>query len=234
MLAVVSIVLLDFWKKSVVEMYYQEIQNVVNSALGELEQQHQLGKLVNAPNSNKQFLLRWVTRMIKEQRFDHCVSQDLLSWQRMGRSQGNNMPLETIFRQISGYYSAFFSANEKEVTDAQIERFLDNMENLEWEVSTSEPLVGEGKVQLFTEGKNSLALCSKQCDDCFEQERMIKPMNLFVRGNHAQFIDVAWQAGLMVHKRTDYKSNVKYHGEYLIFPLNHGNQLAEIPMGFLS
>ncbi|MDW2095388.1 DUF2913 family protein, partial [Vibrio sp. 1866] len=27
-------------------------------------------------------------------------------------------------------------------------------------------------------------------------------------------------------------SMVKYHGEYLIFPANEGNQLAEIPLSF--
>ncbi|QSA19892.1 DUF2913 family protein, partial [Vibrio furnissii] len=33
-------------------------------------------------------------------------------------------------------------------------------------------------------------------------------------------------AGFMLHKRTDYKSNVKYHGEYLVYPGNMGLQVA--------
>jgi hypothetical protein len=57
-------------------------------------------------------------------------------------------------------------------------------------------------------------------------------MSWFVRGNHAQFVEMAMKAGFMVHKVTDYKSNVKYHGEYLVFPNNQGNQLAEIPLNF--
>ena len=57
-------------------------------------------------------------------------------------------------------------------------------------------------------------------------------MSWFVRGNHADFVEKASQAGYMVHKVTDYKSMVKYHGEYLIFPANEGNQLAEIPLSF--
>ncbi|KOO11963.1 alpha-acetolactate decarboxylase, partial [Vibrio xuii] len=48
----------------------------------------------------------------------------------------------------------------------------------------------------------------------------------------AQFIEKAAAAGFMVHKVTDYKSNVKYHGEYLVFPGNRGQHLAEIPLSF--
>ena len=104
------------------------------------------------------------------------------------------------------------------------------MEEQGWEVSTSEPLVNCGKVQIFTEGPNSLALCSDQCDNCFDGEEMVKPMSWFVRGHHADFVEKASAAGFMVHKVTDYKSNVKYHGEYIVFPANRGNQLAEIPL----
>jgi hypothetical protein len=215
-----------------VTQYFQEIQNVVNQALAELEHQHQQGKLIDAPNANKQYLVRWVTKAIKEQRFHSCVAKDLLRWQKMGRSQGNGLPLETIFKQISVFYGQFFDQQEAIITDAKIERFLDLMESLGWEVSTSEPIVGHGKIQIFTEGQNSLALCAKQCESCFDGENLVKPMSFFVRGNHALLIEKAGESGFMLHKRTEYKSNVKYHGEYWIYPNNHGEQLAEIPLTF--
>ncbi|MGX9416012.1 DUF2913 family protein [Vibrio sp. WJH972] len=212
--------------------YYQEIQNVVNQALEAMEALHQQGKLIDAPNSNKQFLVRWVTKAIKDQRFDTCVARDLISWQKMGRSQGNGLALEQIFKRISKFYAQFFTEQAQNITDANIEAFLDLMESLDWEVSTSEAIVGQGKVQIYTEGQNSLALCADQCDSCFDGENLVKPMSFFVRGNHAQFVEQAGQSGFMLHKRTDYKSNVKYHGEYLIFPSNQGKQLAEIPLSF--
>lgn len=214
--------------------YYQEIQNVVNSALEDLNQQHQSGKLVDAPNANIQFLLRWVTKAIKEQKFDHCVATDLLNWQKAGRSQGNKLALENVFRRISAYYAHFFVQGSADVTDAQIEKLLDRMEALGWEASTSEAIVGQGKVQIYTEGQNSIALCANQCESCFDGEVLARPISFFIRGNHAQFIEEAYKAGFMLHKRTDYKSNVKYHGEYLVFPLNQGKQLAEIPLSFVA
>ncbi|MDW6003848.1 DUF2913 family protein [Vibrio mangrovi] len=215
--------------------YHDEIQRLVDTALAELSQAHQHGKLADAPVANNHFLIRWVTNALKQQRFHRCVGNDLTSWQKAGRSQGNNAGLERIFRQISAYYHSFFSVDNQsvqEITDQQIEQFLDEMTAEGWDISTAEPLVGCGKVQLFTESPNSLALCAEQCESCFDGAVLVRPMSLFVRGNHAQFIDKAWRAGFMVHKQTNYKSNVKYHGEYLIYPGNRGEQLAEIPLGF--
>ncbi|GEM76930.1 DUF2913 family protein [Vibrio sagamiensis] len=214
--------------------YTQEIQNLVNAALAELDQEHRFGKLVNAPVANNHYLVRWVAKALKSQRFGRAVVDDLTRWQKAGRSKGDDAGLPFIFKRISAYYAQFFpdGVEQKVLKDSDIESFLDQMEHEGWEVSTSEPLIKVGKVQIFTEGQNSLALCADQCDSCFEQERLAKPMSWFVRGNHAEFVEKAAQAGFMVHKVTDYKSQVKYHGEYLVFPENQGNQLAEIPLSF--
>ncbi|WNJ97115.1 DUF2913 family protein [Vibrio ruber] len=215
--------------------YHDEIQRLVNTALAELAQAHQRGQLVNAPVANNHFLVRWVTNALKQQRFHRCVGDDLTRWQKAGRSQGNDAALERVFQRISAYYRLFFAPDasaEQPITDQQIELFLDTMTEAGWEISTSEPLVGCGKVQLFTASPNSLALCAQQCEACFDGSLLTQPMSFFVRGNHAQFVELAWQAGFMVHKQTDYKSNVKYHGEYWIYPGNRGKQLAEIPLGF--
>ncbi|MCK6265815.1 DUF2913 family protein [Vibrio sp. ZSDE26] len=212
--------------------YTVEIQNVVNSALSEMYAEHASGKLADAPIANNHFLIHWVTKSLKTQRFDRCVVDDLVRWQKSGRSKGNNAGLPFIFKRISVFYAQFFSENEKgdEIKDSDIEKFLDLMIAQNWDVSTSEPLLGGGKVQIFTDGHSSLALCADQCDDCFDGERLSKPMHWFVRGHHAEFIEKAAEEGFMVHKVTDYKSVVKYHGEYIIYPNNQGNQLAEIPL----
>lgn len=215
--------------------YTVEIQKLVNAALEEIHAEHQAKKLINAPVSNNNFLIRWVTKSLKAQRFDRSVVADLTRWQKEGRTKGNGSNLMATFERISGFYGAFFPVGEepKEIKDSQINEFLDFMEENYWEVSTSEPLIGVGKVQIFIEGQNSFALCTEQCDSCFDGELMVKPMHWFVRGNHAQFVELAANAGFMLHKVTDYKSNVKYHGEYIVFPHNLGNQLAEIPKSFV-
>lgn len=214
--------------------YTIEIQKLVNAALEELAAEHKSGKQVNAPVANNHYLVRWVTRALKSQRFPRCVGDDLTRWQKAGRSKGNDAGLMFTFERISKFYGEFFPANKEDrvIKDSDVEAFLDLMEKEGWEVSTSEELVDCGKVQIFTEGQNSLALCANQCESCFEGEELVKPMSWFVRGHHAQFIEKASAAGFMVHKVTDYKSNVKYHGEYLVYPGNRGTQLAEIPLSF--
>ncbi len=214
--------------------YTVEIQNLVNTALAELGNEHQSGKLANAPVANNHYLVRWVTKALKDQRFDRCVGDDLTRWQKAGRSKGNEAALMMIFQRISSFYAEFFANHpaENSVKDSAIEAFLDCMEAAGWEVSTSEALVGAGKVQIYTDGQNSLALCANQCEACFDGENLVKPMSWFVRGHHAAFVEAATKAGFMVHKITDYKSNVKYHGEYKVFPANQGTQLAEIPLSF--
>ncbi|QSA19891.1 DUF2913 family protein, partial [Vibrio furnissii] len=88
--------------------YYLEIQNVVNTALAELDAEHRSGKLVNAPVANNHFLVHWVTKALKGQRFHRCVVDDLTRWQKAGRSKGNQSELLFTFKRISAYYASFF------------------------------------------------------------------------------------------------------------------------------
>lgn len=212
--------------------YTIEIQKLVNSALEELNAGHQSGKVINAPVSNNHFLVRWVTIALKTQRFERSVVADLVRWQKMGRSKGNQSQLMPTFQRISKLYGQFFEEGtpSRPILDSDVEAFLDLMDDAGWEVVNDQPLTSGGKVQIFTDGQNSFAMCGDQCDSCFDGELMVKPMNWFVRGNHAEFIEKATEAGFLLHKVTDYKSVVKYHGEYVVYPNNEGTQLAEIPL----
>jgi len=213
--------------------YHVEIQKVVNTALEEMAAEHQKGRLVNAPVSNTHFLVRWVSKSIKSQRFDRCVLADLTRWQKSGRSKGTQLPLQTTFENISSLYNKLVPLEQppRPIIDKEIDAFLDFMEEQNWSVSTEHEITG--KVQIFTEGDSSLVLCAGQCDSCFDGgEELVKPMSWYVRGNHAEFVKLAVEKGFLVHKVTDYKSKVKYHGEYLIYPNNHAPQLAEIPLGY--
>ncbi len=64
--------------------YHLEIQNVVNTALAELEAEHKAGKIANAPVANNHFLVHLVTKALKAQRFHRCVGDDLTQWQKAG------------------------------------------------------------------------------------------------------------------------------------------------------
>ncbi|WP_117234698.1 DUF2913 family protein [Vibrio maerlii] len=216
--------------------YRIELQRLIDDALNDLEMAHKGGKVANTPVSNNLYLVRWVTKSLKQQEYARCVGNDLTRWQKQGRSKGNNSDLYSLFKRIDAYYKRFFPTDEvRPLKDSDIEKFLDQALAAGWDVSTAEPIIGHGKIQFFSEGMNSLALCADECDSCFDGgEDLVKPMHWFVRGHHAGFIEMAADAGFMVHKVTDYKSVVKYHGEYIVYPGNEGEQLAEIPLSFTA
>ncbi|PMH46672.1 alpha-acetolactate decarboxylase [Vibrio sp. 10N.286.49.B3] len=216
--------------------YYLEIQKLVNSALDELAAEHASGKVIDAPVPNNHFMVRWVTKTIKTQRFNRCISSDLQRWQKAGRSKGNQSDLLFTFKRISAFYGQHVPEGEpvRQLKDSDVEAFIDQMDEAGWCVTNTEVLTNGEKVQFFTDGADSFALCGDQCDNAFDGEIMARPMNWFVRGNHAQFIEMASKAGFMLHKHTDYKSLVKYHGEYVVYPANHGPELAEIPISVIG
>lgn len=212
--------------------YSLEIQRVVNTALEALKRQHESGKLANTPITNTHFIARWVTKSLKSQEFDRCVKEDLIGWQKMSRSKGAGSELLATFERISRLYQQFLPKDGelKPIKDADIEAFMDHMENKGWEVVNEFELTE--KTQIFADQPNSFVLCAKQCDNCFDGELLHRPMSFYVRGNHAAFIEEATAQGFLLHKQTDYKSIVKYHGEYLIYPNNIGLKLAEIPLNY--
>lgn len=91
MFSIVRRVLLEIWKKGVMSEYTIEIQNLVNAALDELAAEHKSGKQVNAPVANNHYLVRWVTRAIKSQRFPRCVGDDLTRWQKQAVRKGTTL-----------------------------------------------------------------------------------------------------------------------------------------------
>lgn len=213
--------------------YYIEIQKLVNTALTDIGELHKKGRVVNAPISNTHYMVRWVSKMLKAQTFHRNVVDDLKRWQKAGRSKGTQSELMLTFEKISKFYQKYMPIDKepKMILDAQIDAFMEHMYQRGWSYCSEYEVTG--KIQVYTEGDNSLVLCAKQCDDCFDGgAELVKPMSFYVRGNHAEFVREATNAGFLVHKMTKYKSKVKYHGEYIVFPKNIGNQLAEIPIDF--
>jgi hypothetical protein len=219
-------------------VYVEQIKSVLNDALNELAEAHQSKKVANTPVSNTNYLARWVTNSIKKQRYNSCVAKDLIGWQKLARSSGNSSALYTEFLRFQAFYQRLLPNMDslEPITDLHINRLLDRLEEQGWSWTNEFEIAG--KNQVFTEGKSSVVMCAKECEEWFtaiessEAERLTKPIRVFVRGDHQQFITTAMNVGLMVHKQSDYKSVIKYHGLYWVFPENCGNTRPEIPNSF--
>ncbi|PSV47576.1 DUF2913 family protein [Photobacterium indicum] len=211
-------------------IFSQEIYKVVTIGLNTLESSQASGKTPRNPVSEAHYLNAWVTKSIKQQSFDRSVVKTLMMWQQQGRSMGKNAQLKLNFECLAETFSGVVNAEgkEKRATQATLQAFYAALEHADWLITTEFEV--NRKVTHFTDGQASLVVCSKQYQNAFdEQGELVKPLSLYVRGNIQPFIDLAFASGLLLFKVTDYKSKVKYHGEFVIYPANNGEHLPELP-----
>ena len=92
-------------------------------------------------------------------------------------------------------------------------------------------LVVGNKLNRHSGGAASLIICEDEMLSCFDdQGLLIKPISLYLRGELQVLVEAAFKQNLLLHKMTDYKSKVKYHGEFIIYPNNDGDKLPEFPI----
>ena len=172
----------------------------------------------------------WVTKVLKQHSFDCCVVKTLQEWQQQSRTMGKNAQLKLHFERLAETYAKVTDEQGQStvITPALIATFYTALQQQDWLV-TSEYEVSR-KVSHHTDGKASLVVCSAQYAESMNEDGgLVKPLSLYVRGNVQKFIDIAYQHGLLLYKITDYKSKVKFHGEYVIYPHNAGGHLPELP-----
>ena len=211
-------------------LFSQEIYKLINTALTELNGREATGRIQHNALSEAHYLGAWVTTAIKQKRFDAILLPTLKIWQRQARSLGKNSGLKEQFTYLKTCYEKILSA-DGDIQPVNVEQFTklySSLNDVDWLVTT-DLAVGD-KLNRLSGGKDSLIVCAQQINDNFdEQGVLIEPISLYVRGNVQIITDLAFENNLLLHKITDYKSKVKYHGEYIIYPHNDGTALPEFP-----
>ncbi|MGJ8580959.1 MAG: DUF2913 family protein [Psychromonas sp.] len=204
------------------------IHQVVSDALADLNEAQQKGKIPHNPLSETHFLAAWTTNAIKKKRYESDVLPTLTIWQRKARSLGKNADLVNTFTAIRKTYEHVFdtSLTANPVYKSQLVALCEQLVTLQWMVNT-DLVVGE-KLNRHSGGQASLIICSEQFESHFDDELLIKPLSLYIRGDLTEALSVAYEHSLLLHKVTDYKSKVKYHGEYIVYPDNNGEFLPEL------
>ena len=212
-------------------LFSQEIYKLINSALTELDASQASGKTARNPLSEAHYLGAWVTMAMKKKRFDTVVLETLKGWQRQARSLGKDAGLKEQFIYLEKCYSRVLDADKQvqPVTIEQLNKLYAALTEQQWMVTTDLE-VGD-KLNRHSGGKDSLIVCAEKIANSFDiQGTLTKPLSLYVRGNQQIIIDLAFKQNLLLYKKTDYKSKVKYHGEFVIYPNNDGNSLPEFPV----
>ena len=211
-------------------LFSTEIYKLITTALTELTESQNARRTPHNPLSEAHYLGAWVTNTMKKKRFDSIMAPTLKVWQRQARSLGKNAGLKRQFTYLEKCYSDVLDAQKQvqAVHKNQLEKLYAKLEEDQWLVTTDLP-VGE-KLNRHSGGKESLIVCAQQMESCFdEQGLLINPISLYIRGNQQNMIDFAFTQNLLLYKKTDYKSKVKYHGEFVVYPNNDGYSLPEFP-----
>ncbi|WP_434339250.1 DUF2913 family protein [Motilimonas cestriensis] len=211
--------------------FAKAVYDLASIALNELEQAHLDGSVSRTPVNQTHYLNAWVTKAIKTQRFAHCVAAVLLVWQQQGRSLGKHAQLKQTFENIVRIYGSFLSEQGSlaKVYETQIDALFDQLAEAGWSLITDSVI--DRKMKRNSAGMDSLVICRQQYERAIhpEEKRLIRPLSCYIRGNVEQLISLALAENLLLFKVTDYKSKVKYHGEYIIYPSNNGPFLAQFP-----
>ena len=212
-------------------LFSQEIYTLISTALTELKASQASGRTPKNPLNEAHYLGAWVTNAMKQKRFDGITVPILKAWQSKARSLGKNAGLKEQFIYLQKCYDQVLDSQKQvqAVTLPQLNAVTEKLEALQWMVNTD--LVVGNKLNRHSDGAASLIICEEQMVQCFDDEGvLITPISLYLRGDLAVLVECAFEQNLLLHKMTDYKSKVKYHGEFIIYPNNDGDKLPEFPI----
>lgn len=212
-------------------LFSQQIYTLISAALTELEASQASGRTPKNPLNEAHYLGAWVTTAMKQKRFDTIALPTLKAWQSKARSLGKNAQIKEQFTYLQQCYNQILTDDKQvqAVNLTQLHALIKQLENVQWMVNTD--LVVGNRLNRHSGGASSLIICETQMQNCFdEQGTLIKPISLYLRGDLSELVNSAFEQNLLLHKMTDYKSKVKYHGEFIIYPNNDGDKLPEFPI----
>jgi len=208
-------------------MFKHHLLSVVNQGLLALDVAQSKGKVPKNNLSESHFFSVWVGQAIKSKQFDISVLAILKAWQQQARTQGAGANLRQIFSHLQSTYSPL--ADSAALSNEQFEAMLKMLGELGWQLTCD--ITIKKKLAITSNGNSSLVMAEDDRDNVFLTKNKV---SCYVRGQQQQFIDVCYALGILVFKVTDYKSAVKFHGEFILQINNNYNQLAQIPTEHLS
>lgn len=206
-------------------LFREQVYALATQALESLVLSQESGRVPNNPLSESHFFSVWVSKSLKEKSFGVCMAPLLKHWQQCARTQGAGANLKNEFQSIKNTYETIEHTGHV-VTKEKIENVFECLNANDWQINI-EPSINK-KCSIKKEKSSSIVLDDSKKACVFDESNELKSVfSVFVRGDQQYFVDKAHQQGLLVYKVTDYKSLVKFHGEFLFAPKNNFNLIAQ-------
>lgn len=205
-------------------MFKQHLLSVVSEGLADLTQAQALGKVPKNGPSESHFFSVWVGQAIKNKRFDIAVIDILKTWQQQARTLGAGADLKNTFIRLQQTYQGLSDNGEGELSRTDLDALLALLETSQWQVTSDTVIIK--KMSIKSHGVSSFVVAPSVLANGFDLKSRVV---CYVRGEQQQFIDLCYQLGILTFKVTDYKSPVKFHGEFMLEKQNNCRVLPEIP-----
>ncbi|MGX9460812.1 DUF2913 family protein [Shewanella sp. A14] len=173
-------------------------------------------KAVRTPAQESHFLCNWMVESLKTKRFSKLVADDLTAWIRQARSQGAAAQLTQLLTCIADQYQQ--ANNSVIASGAGLKNLLADLTSQEWVVITDTDI--DAKLKLDSDGKPSLIISAKEFNQHLVEDKIIKPISMYVRGDEKLLARLALKQGLLLSQGNKKTSLIKHHKTYLLMPQN--------------
>ncbi|MGL4748376.1 MAG: DUF2913 family protein, partial [Shewanella sp.] len=143
-------------------------------------------------------------------------ADDLTTWIRMARSQGAGAELNRLLERIVYQYQT--AENSPLELGTALNAMITELTESEWLVFTDTEI--NTKLKLDGDGQSSLVIDVKEFTQHIQDNKLIKPINLYVRADEQLFTRIALSHGLLVSQGNKKTSLIKHHKTYQIYPRN--------------
>jgi hypothetical protein len=204
------------------QTYNQAMLILAQAGLEALASSASRHKAKRTPAQESHFLCNWMVESLKEKRFSKLVADDLTQWIRDARTQGAGAQLPDLLTRIERQYQVATSKTQG-LGDA-LARLIEAMRGLDWLVITDSDI--DTKLKLDGQGQSSLIISAKALNGHIKNSELIKPINLYLRGDENVLAQQALAQGLIVSQGNKKTSLIKHHKTYILTPDNNLAQLC--------
>ncbi len=201
--------------------YNQALLQLAQAGIDAIKQRDAAPNTIKTAAAESHFICSWMAQALKEKRFSKLVADDLTLWVRQGRSMGAEANLKGLLENIVAQYKQI-ETNEK--LGDKLTALLAELENQDWMVITDTEV--DTKLKLDSDGQASLIISAPEYEQHIQQGDIIKPINMFVRGDEQQLAKLALQHGLLLSQGNKKTALIKHHKTYKVYPNNNQPALA--------
>ncbi len=198
------------------QTYNQAILALALEGLSDLAASVEGKKAARTPAQESHFLCNWMVGALKEKRFSKLVADDLTAWIRLARSQGAGAELKSLLERIVFQYQSVKDSEQNLGT--ALTALIAELRQAEWLVFTDTEI--NTKLKLDGDGLPSLVIDVKEFTEHIHDEKLIKPINIYVRADEQEIAQKALSHGLLLSQGNKKTSLIKHHRTYQIFPNN--------------